>query len=210
MPRPSQPILSRELILRTALSVLDRTGRLNVSEVAHELGVSVSSLYHHVKGRAAIIEGIRGLLVDWESSDHRDWRNMVADWARHYRDAFARHPAAIPALVSQTVSDPAALRQYDALAAVLADAGFSARSIVLSVSMLDTLCLGAALDVGAPSSVWDQPLDRRSPLQHAIASTRFENGRSEAAFALQLSWVIDGMADLQRADLTVSAGSTGR
>ena len=75
--------------------------------------------------------------------------------------------------------------------------------------MLDNLCLGAALDVGAPSNVWDQPPDRQSPLQHAIASTRFENGRSEAAFALQLSWVIDGMAELQRADLAVSASATG-
>jgi AcrR family transcriptional regulator len=126
VPRPTQPILSRDLILRTALSMLDRTGRLNVSEVAQELGVSVSSLYHHVKGRAAIIEGIRGLLVDWESGDQRDWRTMVTDWARHYQDAFAKHPAAIPALVSQTVSDPGALRQYDALATELARAGFSA------------------------------------------------------------------------------------
>ena len=209
MPRPTQPILSRDLILRTALSVLDRTGRLNVSEVAQELGVSVSSLYHHVKGRAAIIEGIRGLIVDWDSGDQQDWRNMVADWARRYRDAFAKHPAAIPALVSQTVRDPAALRQYDAIATVLTDAGFSARSIVLSVSMLDTLCLGAALDVGAPSIVWDQPPDGQSPLQHAIASTRFEGGRSEAAFALQLSCVIDGMAELRRADLAATSSDTG-
>jgi len=201
VPRPTQPILSRDLILRAALAQLDRTGRLSVPEVAQQLGVSVSSLYHHVKGRAAIIEGIRGLIVDWDAGDQRDWREMVADWARHYRDAFAKHPAAIPALVSQTVSDPAALQQYDALATVLADAGFSARSIVLSVSMLDTLCLGAALDVGAPSDVWAQPLDRQSPLQRAIAATQFENGRSEAAFTLQLAWIIDGMAGLLTADL---------
>jgi hypothetical protein len=68
--------------------------------------------------------------------------------------------------------------------------------------MLDTLCLGAALDVGAPSVVWDQPPDRQSPMQHAIAATRFKNGRSETAFALQLSWIVDGMAELQSADLT--------
>ena len=32
-------------------------------ELAHKLGVSVSSLYHHVEGRADIVEGIRGLLT---------------------------------------------------------------------------------------------------------------------------------------------------
>jgi hypothetical protein len=121
--------------------------------------------------------------------DHQDWREWVGQWARHYRDAFARHPAAIPALVAQTVSNPAVLRQYDALAVTLAKAGFRP-SIVLSVSMLDALCLGAALDVGAPSIVWDQPGDRESALHTAIASAAFDGHRSEAAFSLQLEWII--------------------
>lgn len=59
--------------------------------------------------------------------------------------------AAIPAL-GQAVSDPTTLRQYDALAVKLAESGFSPRSIVLSVSALDVLCLGAALDASAPSA----------------------------------------------------------
>ena len=39
-------------------------------------------------------------------------------WATSYRDAFAAHPAAIPLLVGQTVSDPVTLGQYDQLAEV--------------------------------------------------------------------------------------------
>ena len=106
-----------------------------------------------------------------------------------------------PALVAQTVSNPAVLRQYDALAVTLAQAGFRPRSIVLSVSMLDTLCLGAALDVGAPSIVWDQPGDRESVLHKAIGSAAFDGDRSEVAFALQLEWIIQGMSRMLATDL---------
>lgn len=200
MPRPTKPILSRELIFRSALAQLDRTGQLKMPELAQELGVSVSSLYHHVKGRAAVIEGIRGIIADWDCGEPADWKEMVEHWARQYRDAFAQHPGAIPALVAQTISDPATLRQYDTLAQALAKAGFSARSIVLAVSMLDILCLGAALDHAAPSTVWSRPPDPESALQDAMAGARFPEGRSEAAFTLQLRWLIDGMAGLLAAD----------
>ena len=140
-------------------------------------------------------------MAGWDVDDHEDWREWVGHWARHYRDAFARHPAAIPALVAQTVSNPAVLRQYDALAVTLAEAGFRPRSIVLSVSMLDTLCLGAALDVGAPSIVWDQPGDRESALHKAIGNAAFDGDRSEVAFALQLEWIIQGMSRMLATDL---------
>lgn len=196
MPRPSKPILSRDLIFRSALSQLDRTGQLTMPELAHELGVSVSSLYHHVKGRAAVLEGVRGIIADWDCGELPDWREMVAQWARHYRDAFARHPGAIPALVAQTVSDPTTLRQYDALAEALTKAGFSARSIVLAVSMLDVLCLGAALDHAAPSTVWSRPQEPDSALHAAVAGAQFAEGRSEAAFTLQLGWLVAGMERL--------------
>ena len=135
MPRPSQPILSRDLIFRTALAKLDRTGGFTIPEIAHKLGVSVSSLYHHVKGRADILEGIRGLMADWDATTtDLPWQEAVAAWARNYRDSFAKHPAAIPALVAQTITEQSVLNQYESLAAILSDAGFSSRSVVLSVN----------------------------------------------------------------------------
>lgn len=114
----------------------------------------MSSLYHHVDGRTGVLEGDRSLLTDWDCGDPGDWIAMVRRWAHHYREAFARHPGAIPALVGQAVSEPSTLSRYDTLAAALSDAGFSATSVVLSISALDVLCLGAALDASAPSSAW--------------------------------------------------------
>jgi AcrR family transcriptional regulator len=205
VPRPTRPLLSRDLIFRTALAQLDRTGRLNMPDLAHELGVSVSSLYHHVDGRGGVLEGVRSVIADWDCGDPGDWVDMVRRWAGHYRDAFARHPGAIPALVSQPISDPTTLRQYDALAARLTKAGFRAASVVLSVSALDVLCLGAALDASAPSVVWNTASAPGSPLQDAIADAGLADDRSRTAFELQLGWVIAGMQQLLDGDTSDSA-----
>lgn len=198
MPRPSQPILSRELICRTALALLDRTGRFTVPEVAAKLGVSVSSLYHHVAGRAEIVEGIRGLLAGRFApiADDTPWPQAVAAWARSYRDAFAAHPAAIPALVAQTITDPVTLQQYAALAGALARAGFGSDAVVLAVTMLDNLCLGAALDVGAPSVIWQDNPALDSPLQTALGSATLGSDRAEKGFELGLSLTVRGLAEL--------------
>lgn len=198
MPRPSQPILSRELICRTALKLLDRTGRFTVPEVAQKLGVSVSSLYHHVAGRAEIVEGIRGLLAGRFApiDDDTPWSDGVAAWARSYRDAFAAHPAAIPALVAQTITDPVTLQQYGSLAGLLARAGFGPDAVVLAVTMLDNLCLGAALDVGAPSVIWENNPALDSPLQTALGKATVGPDRAERGFELGLSATIRVLAEL--------------
>ena len=41
--------------MTAALELVDKDGRFTVPELAHKLGVSVSSLYHHVAGRADIV-----------------------------------------------------------------------------------------------------------------------------------------------------------
>jgi AcrR family transcriptional regulator len=193
--RPHKPILSPDLIFSTALEMIDRTGRFTVPELAQRLGVSVSSLYHHIDGRAGIVEGVRALVAaGMRPPDAASWQESVVAWATSYRDAFAAHPAAIPLLVGQTVSDPSTLAQYERLAELLHEqAGLSGPELIVAITMLDNLCLGAALDLGAPSDVWD-PVDRDTPLTRALA----ESSRTEvakAAFDRQLQLIV---ADLDR------------
>jgi AcrR family transcriptional regulator len=202
VPRPHKPILSRELIISTALDLVDRTGRFTLPELAQRLGVSVSSLYHHVGGRADIVEGIRGQLASTLTlPEDLDWQDAVAHWATAYRDSFAAHPAVIPMLVSQTVTDPATLARYDELAEVLhRDAGLDDEALMVAITMLDNLCLGAALDLAAPSDVW-AAYERDSALTRAVAATTHDT-RSSAAFHRQLRLIV---GDLARQARPVSA-----
>ncbi|MGS0686735.1 TetR/AcrR family transcriptional regulator [Nakamurella sp. GG22] len=195
MPRPHQAILSRELIFQTALEMTDRVGRFTVPELAQRLGVSVSSLYHHVRGRADIVEGIRGLMTPQLTSLNSDtpWENAITEWARAYRDSFAAHPAAIPALVAQTVSAPNTLEQYDLVAGILEKAGFAADAIIMAITMLDTLSLGAALDLAAPSVIWEPRTDQ-SALSRALAQATPTVDRTRHAFEVQLALIVRELA----------------
>ena len=197
MARPHQPILSRELIMTAALELVDKDGRFTVPELAHKLGVSVSSLYHHVGGRADIVEGIRGLLTRplTEVAPADDWQEAVRRWANAYRDGFAAHPAAIPMLVSQTVSNPVTLAQYDRLAEILEDqAGLTGDDLLVAITMLDNLCLGAALDLAAPPEIWSAD-NRDTALTRALAAAPDpDRDRSRRAFERQLEVIIASLA----------------
>lgn len=198
MARPSQPILSRELIAAAALELIDRTGRFTLPGLAERLSVSVSSLYHHVSGRADIVEGIRGrMTATLTLPDGVDWPEAVRQWATAYRDSFAAHPAAIPILVSQTILDPITLARYDELADVLhAQAGLEGEELVVAIIMIDSLCLGSALDLGAPPEVWAGE-GRATVLARATSDTT-HRASSELAFERQLGLVIDDLTHRAR------------
>ena len=62
--------------------------------------------------------------------------------------------------------------------------------------MIDALCLGSALELGAPSQIWARSNRRDSVMQNAIDSAGFVgNERAEAAFELHLAIVVMGLAD---------------
>ena len=139
------------------------------------------------------MEGIRAQLVALMTAPtEADWQDAVVHWATSYRDAFAAHPAAIPLLVGQTVSDPVTLAQYDQLAELLQNrAGLTGDDLVVAITMLDTLCLGAALDLGAPSEVW--AADRDSPLTRSPGGTPHAE-LSRTAFDRQLRLIVTDLA----------------
>ncbi|NEE53825.1 helix-turn-helix transcriptional regulator, partial [Streptomyces sp. SID8455] len=59
MGRPRTPLLDRERIGATALELIDEQGEFSVPQVARRLGVQTGSVYHHVDGRAGVVELVR-------------------------------------------------------------------------------------------------------------------------------------------------------
>ena len=92
------------------------------------------------------------------------------------------------------MTDPVTLAQYEQLAELLQDrAGLTGDDLVVAITMLDTLCLGAALDLGAPSEVW-AAIDRESTLTRSLAG-KSHTELSRTAFDRQLRLIV---ADLAR------------
>jgi AcrR family transcriptional regulator len=202
-------LLDLPAILDAALGLVDEHGRLTMGELAGRLGASASSLYHHVSGRAEIVELLRERLaaqVELPPADGADWATGVTTWMRSYRHQLAAHPTLIPMLIEQTMTAGAALRGYDRVAALLASAGLPPHEVILWITVLDSYAVGAALEVASPADVWQSARETTPALDAAVQAGLRGRARTDAAFELGLAALVAAME--QRLD--PAEGSTSR
>ncbi|MEU3884252.1 TetR/AcrR family transcriptional regulator [Streptomyces californicus] len=189
MGRPRTPLLDRERIGATALELLDEQGEFSVPQVARRLGVQTGSVYHHVDGRAGVIELVRERVsasIDTATLDLGPWDTALAAWARSYRAAFAAHPHAIPLLMTSPVRAPKVLAQYERAVRLLLDVGFPVERVMTVITALENLVLGSALDLAAPETMWELPTGSPGTENLADALAATGPGRADAAFELAL------------------------
>lgn len=189
MGRPRKALLDRARIGRTALELVDETGDFTVPEVARRLGVQTASVYHHVDGRAGVIELLREQVVDdldTGTLDGRPWDIALDVWARSYRAAFAAHPRAIPMLMTSPVRASRVIEQYERVAGLLLDAGFAPETVMPIVTGLDNLVLGSALDMSAPEVMWVVGEETQAP-RLALVQAATGPSRADRAFDLTLA-----------------------
>jgi len=153
------------------------------------------SIYHHFRGRQAIIEALRervgGGIPLPEDTD--DWERALLRFLRDYRDAFARHPRLIPLLTAQTISGDTTVVVYDRVLRILARAGLPLGEHLLWMSVLDNFVPGSALDAAAPDEVWRASHPDTPALNAAIAAAPAGRERADAAFLLGADALVIGM-----------------
>jgi AcrR family transcriptional regulator len=180
--RPRVPVLSRELILETALKLLDERGEqgAGVRDIARALEVRPSALYNHVSGQDDIIAGIRELVsdrIDVSGFGALSWDDAVRRWAWSYRNAFAAHPPTIAVLaVAQLVPKSRTSRMYEAVCKGLVEAGWPESRVLDVIVSLECFILGAALDHVASDDMLDPGADEDAA--HFVAAYAARPGRS--------------------------------
>ncbi len=205
MPRPKNPLLDPEMIVDAAMELVATPKGLTMPGLADKLGVSVSSIYHHVHSRAVLVERMRGRLVgrqrydvDWDGP----WRTVLTDWARAYRDAFAPYPQLVTLLTSQTVTAPEVLDVYELVATVIVRAGFPRDDVLSIITMFDTFALGSALDRAAPERVWATDDPGRVHLAAAVTAAPTGPPRADAAFEYGLRGLVNSLAVTLESSIT--------
>ncbi|GAA3678271.1 TetR/AcrR family transcriptional regulator C-terminal domain-containing protein [Arthrobacter ginkgonis] len=196
MGRPKAPLLSREQVVAAALELVDAEGDFSFPKLAKSLGVSQSSIYHHVSGRAELVEMLRGAAFragDDSPSPNAPWHEKLRDAIRLYRAGFAQHPRLAPLLASTTVENPHILGMYEGIAAALAEAGFRGPDIVSAIGLVDSFAIGAALDLSAPDVPWRPSRGSYPALEEALAQAAPPVQRAEAAFEFGLETLIAGL-----------------
>lgn len=126
---PARERLTRERVLRAALEYIDAHGlaALSMQKLGAELGVKGMSLYSHVDGKDALLDGIVELMsaeVEMPCAASADWRDALRRLARSLREVIRRHPAAAPLLVGRNVMPTRVLEVIDAYLHLLQHAGF--------------------------------------------------------------------------------------
>jgi AcrR family transcriptional regulator len=167
MARPTTPLLSRGLIVETAVAIIDSEGTdaLSMRRLASALGVRSPSIYHHFRNKDEIL----GAVVDeiHDSIDlggaGPDWETALTSYAHQLRAALIEHPHVVEFLALRPVTKDAGLRIYEHMISTLMRAGWTvtfSRDVTIAV---ENLVYGAALMANAPDIELTADLRARYP-----------------------------------------------
>ena len=158
MARPRTRRLSREIIGRAAIGLAESGRELQLVPLARQLGVSVSSLYHHVDGRDGVIRAMREVLVPRylaEVPEGAGWEERIRLEVERTWRMYADHPRVLGYMVTAVIDEPDVMRFYHALAEALAEAGLPEGEILTTIEVIDAFSFGAALDTLSPDPILD-------------------------------------------------------
>ncbi|MFF2962974.1 TetR/AcrR family transcriptional regulator [Streptomyces sp. NPDC057963] len=122
--------LDRERIAAAAVALVDRDGleRFGVRRLAQELEVDPMSIYHHIKGKAALLDAMSEAVLaevaaaaDDDASHH--WEEIARRTAHGYREMAYRHPQVFPLLVTRAQTSPVAVSALEGLVTAMREAG---------------------------------------------------------------------------------------
>ena len=205
MPRPSTPLLSRDLIRDTALRLIDADGldALSMRRLAAELGVQAASLYSHYPTKDHVLDAVANLLtrqVDASGFADDDWRTGLRTWARSYRDALAAHPNAVPLVASGAGQRDDFLAMANAVHGGLVQAGWPPRYATMIAGSVKYLVIGAASTPFASGFADDVQvyLDRYPNLTQAHRLRADAERIDHDSFELGLDALVRGLEDAYR------------
>jgi len=130
--------LDRARIAAAAVALIDRDGleRFGVRRLAEALGVDPMSIYHHIKGKAALLDAASEAVLaevadtlEAGGDGGGDWEELARRIARAYREVAFRHPHVVPLLATRPQVSPVALSALERLVAAMRAAGLPDRVI---------------------------------------------------------------------------------
>ncbi|MFE0150818.1 TetR/AcrR family transcriptional regulator [Nonomuraea sp. NPDC059007] len=217
------PALTRELIVATAIRVLDAEGleALSMRRLGAELGTAATAFYRHVASKDELIE----LVVDQiyaeieipESGDPADWRTPTLACAHSLRAAILRHPwsAQLFGAAGLSYLGPNTMETTDRMIGILETAGFpleaanralsTVASYVTGVTMAEAAALSLMSRNGVSQEDWvalmwpvaeraAQPYPRLRRLYAAQHATDVSvDAAREDQFSFGLRHILDGL-----------------
>lgn len=194
--RPRVARLDRARITAAALALIQADGLqgLTMRALAAHLGVSPGALYNHAASRSEVLAWVQE-----EVSGHLNTagfgtmslREALAQWAWSYLRFLRARPRLVDLIVAVPVAQTAdTSRMYQRIVAAFRAAGWYDRSVIPSLSAIETFIFGAALDSAGPENIYEPGPSEGAPAlgdtQAAFAELIRETGEHEHDLVFQL------------------------
>jgi AcrR family transcriptional regulator len=157
--------LTRERIISTAVEIIERegVGALSMRRIAAQLGSGVMSLYNHIPGKEALLDGVAEYVVsgiDIAADPDATWQDEVRARARAFWQMGRNYPRSMMVVISRPATSAAEMRPIEGALAVLHRAGFSSEDAVRVVRTFIAYIAGSLVrEAGvAPGLVPQRPL----------------------------------------------------
>ncbi|TCO50835.1 TetR/AcrR family transcriptional regulator [Actinocrispum wychmicini] len=152
--KPARQPLSRDLIVDTALKLLEKEGldALSMRRVAQALNTGPASLYAHVRNREELCELMFDRIlgdIDLPKPDPARWRGQLKDLCLAQVKAMVAYPGIAQVVMNAMIpTGPNSLRHGEAMLGFLRAGGLSERHAAFAFDALGLYCKAFAAEVG--------------------------------------------------------------
>ena len=190
--------LDRDLIVRTALRLLDDVGleKLSLRRLAVELDAHPTALYWHFGSKQELLDAMGRAMIEsaaGTSAPGDSWQDWLAHLARTQRRAVRSYrDGALLMMTARPTVDPQ-VDYLDMLVGRLTSAGFSAQAAGAAFVAVSSYALGAAF---AEQQGKLEPYDVRTPAadRSGVAAIAAAARDPDLAFERGLAWLLAGLA----------------
>lgn len=213
--------LDRKSIIRGAIELADEFGLepLTIRKLADHLGTKPMTLYHYVKGKEDILDGMVGQVFDEVERPNPElpWKDAIIQRAKSFRRTLKAHPWSLPIMESRKRPGPDILGHHEAVLSTWMRSGLPLQLIAHGVAATDafifgfvlqetTLPLGgdapsggnlddASREIITPLSPKDYPSLTRFTMEH-VTRPGYDFGDT---FEVGIRLIVDGIESLGRA-----------
>jgi TetR/AcrR family transcriptional regulator, tetracycline repressor protein len=173
---PVKERLSRDRIVEAALVIMDAEGldAVSMRRVAREVGVEAMSLYHHVRDKEDLLDGVCARVMrDFRfPPEDRPWVEVAREGAREWRRVLREHPNVIALWADRQrpMTDLDALMPMEFALRVISRSGMDAREGVRVFNVIGGFIMGVVMmEVGAMFSAGTAPKMKAPDLTAAHA-----------------------------------------
>ncbi|MFI6604015.1 TetR/AcrR family transcriptional regulator C-terminal domain-containing protein [Nonomuraea sp. NPDC050536] len=193
--------LDRDLIVRTALRLLDDVGleKLSLRRLAKELDVHATALYWHFASKQELLDAMGRAMVQQvvaEGPLPRTWQEWLAHLARAQRQAVRSHRDGALLMMTARPTAEHQVEYLDQLVGRLLEAGFTAESAAAAFIAVSNFAIGAAFAEQQGRDLGEEALDDlilRSGEHPGVSGIVAAAQDLDATFERGLAWLLAGM-----------------